>query len=261
MFPLRHGARRGPIGFQAAVEALDLADLLDRYPASLSGGELQRAAIARALLADPALLLMDEPLSSLDVPRKRQLLPLIRSLTTRFGMPILYVTHDIDELTYLADRVVMLAAGRNVASGSAREILARSDFSRLSALDDPGAILEARVESQDDDLTVATVESGRIRMPRVPGAAGSTISLRIDPRDVILATSEPQNLSIRNRLEATVTALEMRADGLVTVRLAVGKQMLAARITRDAAEELGLDPGQRVYALIKSVALDALGRG
>jgi len=260
-FPALHGGRRGPIGFDTAVEALGLAPLLDRYPHTLSGGELQRAAIARALLAAPSLLLMDEPLSSLDIPRKRELLPLIRSLAARFELPILYVTHDVDELAYLADRVLMLAAGRKVASGSAREVLARGDFARLSEIDDAGTILEARIDSQTDGLTVAVVEGGHIRMPRIEGSPGAMISLRVNPRDVILATQEPAGLSIRNRLDAVVERLETREDGLVTVWLAVGGQTLAARITRDAAQDLALDVGRPVYALIKSVALDALGRG
>jgi molybdate transport system ATP-binding protein len=260
-FPVRHGKRRGNVSLDAIVAALGLADLLARYPASLSGGEQQRVAIGRALLADPVLLLMDEPLSSLDIARKRELLPLIRELATRFGVPVFYVTHDVDELAFLADRVVMLAGGRNVASGSAREILARADFARLSEIDDPGSILEAQIESQTGELSIVALAAGRIRLPRIPGAPGTAVALRVRARDVVLATVEPVGISIRNRLNATVRELQPRDDGLVTVWLQTGEQALAARITCEAAEELALAPGMAVFALIKSVALDTFGRG
>jgi molybdate transport system ATP-binding protein len=258
-FPIRHGGRRSPIDFDTAVDALDLAPLLARHPHSLLGGEIQRVAIARALLAAPALLLMDEPLSSLDLARKRELVPLIKSLAARFELPILYVTHDIDELSYLADHVVMLADGSRVASGSPQQVMATADFARLSEIDDPGAILEATIETQEGALTVATLDGGRIRIPRVSGEPGAKIRLHVSPRDVILATAKPTGLSIRNRLDAVIEALESRADGSVTVRIAVGDQQLAARVTREAVQDLGLGIGQRVYALIKSVALDAFG--
>jgi molybdate transport system ATP-binding protein len=257
-FPRKHGRRHGAITLDDVVAALDLEPLLTRSVHSLSGGESQRVAIGRALLADPCLMLMDEPLSSLDVARKRDLLPLIRSLPKRFEIPILYVTHDIDELTYLADSVVLLSQGRNVAHGSLRDILARPDFARLTELDDPGLVLEARVSAHGDGLTIATLGSGELRLPEVGASPGETIRLRVHPRDVILATTEPEGISIRNRLRAEIIAVEPHEDGQVTVRLGLGEQLLAARITRRASEDLGLAPGQTVFALIKSVALDAI---
>jgi len=259
LFPLKHGRRSGAIAFDDIVAVLGLEPLLLRYPASLSGGESQRVAIGRALLANPSLLLMDEPLSSLDRPRKRELLPLIRSLPARFGLPVLYVTHDLDELAYLADEVILLAAGRNVARGSAREIVERNDFAGLAELDDPGTILEAKVTAQTESLTVAALGSGELRVPRAAARPGETIRLRVDPRDVILAIEAPAGISIRNSLKATVIGVEQRSDGLVAVRLTVGGQELRARITRDAVDELALHEGREVFALIKTVALDALG--
>lgn len=259
LFPLKHGLRGGPIGLDEAIAAFELEHLLSRHPSSLSGGEAQRVAIARALLANPALLLMDEPLSSLDHARKADLLPLIRSLPARFRLPVIYVTHDLDELVYLADLVVLLAEGRNVARGSAREILERSDFARLSALDEPGMILEAKIVAQQGQLTVAALGTGEIRLSRISGEAGELIRLRVDPRDVILATRPPTGLSIRNCLQTTVRDIEDLGNGEISVRLAVGNQLLSARITRVAASELALGKGQRVYALIKTVALDAFG--
>jgi molybdate transport system ATP-binding protein len=255
---LAFAARRqpaGPIGLEATVDALGLEPLLARDPGSLSGGERQRVAIGRALLANPVLLLMDEPLSSLDLARKRELLPLMRSLPSRFGLPILYVTHSIDEIVYLADSVVLLAGGRNLAHGSAREILERRDISQLAGVDEPGTLLEARALRHTDTLTVASIGAHEIRLPRTDAGPGAMIRLRVQPRDVILALEPPRAISIRNCLPATVLAVERGADGQALVRLETGGQALTARVTAEAAAELDLREGKPVFALIKSVAL------
>ncbi len=255
---LRFGLRPkqpGTIGFDSTVEALRLEPLLGRHPLSLSGGERQRVAIGRALLANPVLLLMDEPLSSLDLARKRELLPLIHSLPSRFGLPILYVTHSIDEIVYLADSVMLLAGGRNLAHGSAREILERSDIARVADIDEPGTILEARVLRHADALTVASIGAHDLRLPRTNTGPGGTVRLRVDPRDVILALEPPRAISIRNCLPATIRAIERTTDGLVLARLEVAGQALAARVSDEAATELGLREGQALFALIKSMAL------
>jgi molybdate transport system ATP-binding protein len=253
----------------AVAESLDLAGITAIFGANgsgktsllrvIAGLERQRVAIARALLANPALLLMDEPLSSLDHPRRAELLPLIRELPTRFGIPILLVTHDIDELVYLADEVILLADGKNVGRGSAREILERSDFERLTHLREPGTVLEAEIQGQTDGLTTVSMPGGELRIPHVTGSVGDRIRLRIHPRDVILAIERPSGISIRNSLATTVRSLEAAGDEQVMVTLAVGDQQLKARITRDAADDLGLAPGQPIHALIKTVALDAFG--
>jgi molybdate transport system ATP-binding protein len=256
-FPGHHGGRNGPITMAETVTALDLEPLLDRRVQTLSGGERQRVAIGRALLANPGLLLMDEPLSSLDLARKRELMPLIRALPQRFGLPILYVTHDLDELVYLADDAVLLTNGRNTANGSPQELLADADFGRLAALENPGTILEAEITQQTENLSLATLGNQVLRLPRLSVDIGTRVRLRVDPRDVILAVQAPQGISIRNRLAAVVQDIEERNDGQVNVRLAVGDQLLAARITADAAVELRLAPDREVFALIKTVALDA----
>lgn len=248
MFPIRQGGRRGAIGFEDTVQALGLEPLLDRQTVSLSGGEQQRIAIGRALLADPALLLMDEPLSSLDRDRRRELLPLIRSLPQRFGVPILYVTHDVDELIYLASHVLLQDAGRIVARGGPREIFDSRDF----------AIVEVAITGHTESLTLARLGSSELRLPLTQSAVGETLRLRIDPRDVILATTAPEGISIRNCFKARVRRIEERGDGLVDVRLDVGDQWLAARITPDAVADLALQSEQDVYALIKTVALGAI---
>ncbi|HUF72104.1 MAG TPA: molybdenum ABC transporter ATP-binding protein [Gammaproteobacteria bacterium] len=258
-FPRRHGGRTGPIDLDETVETFDLHELLHRYPGALSGGERQRVAVARALLANPGLLLMDEPLSSLDRSRKHELLPLIRSLPRRYGMPIIYVTHDIDELVYLADTVVLLAGGKVVARGSAREILERGDFELLAGLEEPGLVLEARIANHSGGLTIASLPSGELRIPRMAGQPGDIVRLRVHPRDVILAAEPVARISIRNCLAATVRKLEPSRGDQVLVSLAVGDQLLKARVTADAARELELGEGRPVYALIKTVALEAFG--
>jgi molybdate transport system ATP-binding protein len=247
--------RPGSIAFDATVAGLRLEPLLGRAPASLSGGERQRVAIGRALLANPVLLLMDEPLSSLDLARKRELLPLILALPSRFGLPILYVTHSIDEIVYLADSVVLLAGGRNIAHGSAREILERSDIARVADIDEPGSILEARTLRHADALTIASIGAQELRLPRTNVAPGATIRLRVDPRDVILALEPPRAISIRNCLPATIRAVERNPDGQVVVRLDVAGQALAARVTGESAAELGLHERMAIFALIKTMAL------
>ena len=256
-FPLRHGRRHGAIEFDEIVDALDLAELLDRDTITLSGGERQRVAIGRALLANPLLLLMDEPLSSVDRPRKRKLLEKIKALPKRFDLPIVYVTHDLDELLFLADSVVLLADGRNIAHGSPTEIIERSDFERLSQCDEPGAILEAAVVGHSGDMSTVRVGDQDLNIPLLEGASCEAIRLRIDPRDVIIAVEEPARISIRNRLKARIEAIEPRSHGQLTIRLSAGGQFFGARITTNAAEELELSEGQQVFALIKSVALDA----
>jgi len=255
-FPLKHGKRSGPIRLDETVEAFDLESLLSRYPDALSGGERQRVAIARALLANPELLLMDEPLSSLDNSRKRELLPRIKRLPVDYGIPIIYVTHDIDELVYLADSVVLLADGQNVARGSAREILERSDFAQLAQLSDPGNVLEARIESHTGGSTLLSLSGGDLRIRRIAGDVGEPVRLRVHPRDVVLACERISGISIRNCLAANVCKLEDRGDDQVSVNLTVGDQLLKAQVTSDAVRELDLREGGKIYALIKAVALD-----
>lgn len=256
-FPRKQGRRSGPIAFDETVKAFDLEPLLSRHPADLSGGERQRVAIARALLANPALLLMDEPLSSLDAPRKRELAALIKQLPAQFQIPVVYVTHDVDELVYLADSVVLMAGGRNVAHGSAREILARTDFARLAELENAGNVIEGQIASHTEGSTIVSLADGELRIPRINGVSGDAVRLRVNPRDVVLATERLTGISIRNCLPARVQQVETRADNQVIVSLTVGEQLMTALVTADAARELDLQEGRPIYALIKTVALDA----
>jgi molybdate transport system ATP-binding protein len=244
------------IGFDDTVAALDLAVLLPRRPASLSGGEQQRVAIARALLANPRLLLMDEPLSSLDASRKREILPHIERLPAVFGVPILYVTHNLDEVARLAANVVLLAGGRIVAKGPVAEIFERPDLAPFTGGDAAGAVLRVRVVSQAEGVATLALGNETLRVPMAALPLGTELPLRIHARDVALATRRPTHLSIRNVLTGRILRIERATSLNADVVLDVAGQHLRARITREAAEELELAEGLEVFALIKSVALE-----
>ncbi len=253
---VRNGMSRARVSMSEVVAALDLEGLLARRTASLSGGERQRVAIGRALLANPRVLLMDEPLSSLDTPRKREVVSYIEALPERFSIPVLYVTHDIDEVARLSNRMLLLSAGRIAAQGSVSEILGRIDLwpslERLEA----GSVIEARVERHEDGMTHLAFEMGTLQVPAVDAVPGKVLRLRVHARDVAVATEHPQHLSIRNILPATIEKIDLDATVHAELLLGVGAQTLRARITRNALEDLGLAEGQQVHALIKSVLFE-----
>ncbi len=262
-FALRHGRSGvGNVGsgnrirMSEVVAALDLERLLARRPASLSGGERQRVAIGRALLANPQLLLMDEPLSSLDTPRKREIVSYIEALPERFAIPLLYVTHDIDEVARLSNRMLLLSAGRIAAQGSVSEILGRIDLWPSMERLEAGSVIEARVERHEAGMTHLAFETGTLQVPAVDAVPGKVLRLRVHARDVAVATERPQHLSIRNILPATIEKIDLDATIHAELLLGVGAQTLRARITRNALEDLGLAEGQQVHALIKSVLFE-----
>lgn len=247
-----------PLSREGVVGALDLAALLERRVQSLSGGERQRVAIGRALLAQPQLLLMDEPLAGLDLKRKGEILPYLERLPATFGIPIIYVTHSIDEVMWLADHLVALNAGRIVAEGPVAATLASLDLKPLAAREEPGAVLEGEVVAgaPPGGLARIAVGSGKLRLPVMSAPAGTRIRLWIAARDVALATRYPEGISIRNIIEGQIATLEAAPDaGLVLVRVAVGSGSLCALITGEAASALALRPGLPVWALIKSAAV------
>jgi molybdate transport system ATP-binding protein len=260
---LRYGQRRappGPISFDDVVSLLGIGVLLRRRPAHLSGGERQRVAIGRALLAQPRLLAMDEPLASLDAPRRAEILPYLARLKTALALPILYVTHALDEVARLADTLVLLEEGRVLAAGPVEQILTRGDLP-MAARDDAAAVLPARIEHHDRERRLTRLMTGgrTLWVPLLDRAEGSALRVRIPAREVILALEEPRGISLHNIVPGTVGAIvpdPERAASLVEVSLdGVG---LLARITPDAVTHLNLRRGSPVLALIKSVAIEAL---
>lgn len=261
---LDYAARRAPrtparYGFDDVAEVLDLAPLFARHPAQLSGGERQRVAIGRTLLAQPRLMLMDEPLAALDTRRKGEILPYIARLHGAFGLPILYVTHALEEVTQLCDRIVALSAGRVVAAGGVGAVLERLDLADVQGRFEAGAILRGRITGRDTAMHLSRVDLGgaALDVPEISRPEGSEVRLRVRARDVSLARGRPEGLSIRNRLAATVLSItEERAGAFAEVLLDISGQHLRARVTRAAIRDLGLAAGDPVTALVKSVAFD-----
>lgn len=256
LFAIRHGQRPARIAYDDVVDALDLQGLLERTTTSLSGGEQQRVAIARALLTSPRLLLMDEPLSSLDASRKREIVGYIEALPERFGLPIVYVTHSVDEAARLADGMLLLADGRVQARGPVKQIVERTDLWAFTGRAEAGSLLDTQVRGHENGMTQLAMGDEILRIPQIAATPGETVKLKVHARDVVIATQRPEHLSIRNVLRAEIEAIELDAQTYAELLLSVGSQRLRARITQDAMRELGLARGQAVYALIKSVVFD-----
>ena len=261
---LRYGLRRapkgGPIRFDDVVALLGIAPLLGRRPHTLSGGERQRVAIGRALLAQPRLLLMDEPLASLDTARKAEILPYLASIQTALHLPILYGTHAMEEVARLADSVVLIQAGAVVAVGDLPTITARADL-QLARRDDAATVLPAHVLSHDPVKQLSRIEAGgaMLLVPLLDAPLGAAIRVRIPAREVILARETPSAISVHNIVAGTVRAVTedaVRHAALVEIALTDGTFL--ARVTPDAVTRLELSVGAPVLALIKSVAIEVL---
>ena len=240
------------------LELLGLRSLLERGTRDLSGGEKQRVAIGRALLTSPRILLMDEPLASLDAPRKAEILQYVELLRDELRLPIVYVSHAIEEVTRLADHLVLVSDGRTVAQGPATQVLARPELRPLTGRYEAGAVIDTRVARHDEvfGLTVLAFADGELLLPNVDALIGEPVRARIRARDVSIAIERPRGLSVQNVLESTIVDLSEEFGAIVDVELRVGSTPLTARITRKAAIELGLAPGKRVYALVKAVSID-----
>ena len=250
--------RRGATtDFDAIVDLLGLISLLGRRPLTLSGGERQRVAIGRALLSAPRLLLMDEPLAALDSARRAEILPFLDRLKRDLQLPILYVSHNIEEVVRIADQLALIDQGRITASGSLVEVMAHPAMSKLLGPYDAGSVIEGTVESYDARLDVSRVRfaDGVVVAGGQAGAVGETVRIRVRARDVALATTDPEAISIANRLSGVIEALTQQGTGGVDVTVIVGSTRLHSLITRDAVDRLALIPGQKVTALFKAVAV------
>ncbi|TPE51681.1 molybdenum ABC transporter ATP-binding protein [Amaricoccus solimangrovi] len=256
---LRGGAREST-RFDDVVDLLGLSRLLARAPGALSGGERQRVALGRALLTQPRLLLMDEPLSALDRLAKEEIIPYLERLRDSLGLPTLYVSHDIGEVERLADHVVLMAAGRVAAAGPLGEIQSRPDLP-LARMPEAAVTLAAEVVAHDPDydLTTLAAHGARLIAPGAFGPPGSRRRVRIAAPDVALVRDPPRASSILNCPAARVIEAAPRGRGMMTVVLALGAEgegaRILARITRRSWDHLGLGPGQPVFAQIKGVAL------
>ncbi len=259
---LEYGMKRVPaaqrrVDLDRVLDLLGIGHLLERKPDRLSGGERQRVAIGRALLTSPRVLLMDEPLSALDLARKQEILPYLERLHDELDIPILYVSHAPDEVARLADHIVALDNGRAVAEGPLAATLARLDLPiRLG--EDVGVVLDAVIGEHDEawHLVRADFAGGGLWVRDNGLPSGHHVRVRILARDVSLSLSHQEDTSIQNLLQGCVSQIaDDNHPALVLVRVHVGEAPIVARLTKRSASTLGLVPGKAVWVQIKAVAL------
>ncbi|WP_317929999.1 molybdenum ABC transporter ATP-binding protein [Halioxenophilus sp. WMMB6] len=253
----RQRSQNNVIRKQEVVHWLALGPLLKRRSMQLSGGQRQRVAIARALLTNPELLLMDEPLASLDIGSKAEILPYLEKLHSELKIPVLYVSHSPDEVIRLADQIVLLSQGRVLATGPVNEILTRTDLP-LAQLEEACACVEGEITKHDREyhLTYVKLKGGTVAISYRAAEPGTRVRVRISAKDVSLALAPQQQTSISNAFPVRISAIAQAADpAKVLVKLDMGGDSFLAQITRLSADTLGLAVDKIVYAQIKSVAL------
>ncbi len=246
------------MGSKGVIDLLGLGQILDRMPNLLSGGEKQRVAIGRALLSSPKLLLMDEPLASLDQARKSEILPYIERLRDETKVPIIYVSHSVAEVARLATDIVVMSNGMVIASGRTGEILQRSDLMPAEEQGEAGSVLEMAVVSFDEKYGITLLRSavGEIRVPGRLSAIGKTIKLRVRARDVLVASQRPRGLSAQNLLEGKISEIN-RHGPLVDVKIDCAGTAIMSRITYQSSASLKLGVGMAVFAIVKTASIDA----
>jgi len=247
--------------FDHIVELLGLRDLLGRRPAQLSGGERQRVALGRALLASPRMLLLDEPLASLDARRRDEILQYLELLRDEVKIPIVYVSHSVEEVVRLAATVVLMAGGRVAAVGSVEDVMGRTDLRPAAGMFEGGTVIDARVARQDMQYDLATLafDGGTLTVTNLDALIGEPVRVRIRARDVSIALDAPTRISIQNVLRGRITEVAAGPGGVVDVSVRVGGVAIRSRVTQLSAQQLQLAPGVEVYALIKAVSLDRQG--
>ncbi len=258
---LEFGRSRVPVAQQKlplaqAIDLLGLGALLHRQTNALSGGERQRVGIARALATSPRVLLMDEPLASLDAQRKADVLPYLERLALKLEVPIIYVSHALDEVARLADHLVLLEAGQVLATGAAGDVMTRLDLP-LAHGDAAAAVIDAVVSSVEPQyfLSYASFAGGQISLINSPKKVGQAVRVRVQARDVSISLLKPASTSVQNIFAATVVSLAADSPGQVMLVLDVGGTRLLSRLTKKSADTLALAPGASVFAQVKGVAV------
>ncbi len=250
------GGATALIGFDEIVSLLGLANLLERRPHQLSGGERQRVGLGRALLSQPRLLLLDEPLASLDGPRREEVLPYLETLRERLALPMVYVSHQFEEVLRLATHVVLMDSGRVVAQGTLEEVSLLPELRGIVGPDSVGSVLDGVVTQVDASRDMADLQLGAgtlyVGLRDVP--VGSRVRVQLLARDIILATEQPRGLSVRNELPGVIADLIPEHPDALLVKVDIGGAIVLARITREAAQALSLQPGSRVWVLVKAVS-------
>lgn len=254
---LRYGMAKSMVGqFDKLVALLGIEQLLDRLPGGLSGGEKQRVAIGRALLTAPELLLLDEPLASLDIPRKRELLPYLQRLAKEINIPMLYVSHSLDEILHLADKVMVLESGEVKAFGNLEDVWGSRVMNPWLPQEQQSSVLKVTVLEHHPHYAMSALALGdqHLWVNKLERPLQASVRIRVQATDVSLVLQPPVNTSIRNILRAKVVQ-QYDADGQVEVQLDVAGRTLWARISPWARDELGIKPGLWLYAQIKSVSI------
>jgi molybdate transport system ATP-binding protein len=254
---IEYGARRATthrVDSAAVVDMLGMGELLDRKPDSLSGGEAQRVAIAAALLRSPDIVLMDEPLASLDRRRKDELLPYFDRLHDELAVPVIYVSHDIDEISRLCDHLILLEDGKVAADGDLFDVVSRVDVPMLSGRN-AGVVLWATPIDHEEGLTRFDFGDGDIWVPGEFEVGPNPMRLRVAASDVSIARERPSQTTIQNVIRATIETVHTVDSATALVRLGIGNQDLLAQVTNRSVRRLGLEPGDRVFAQVKSVTV------
>lgn len=242
---------------EQVISVMGIESILSQFPQQLSGGEKQRVAIARALLSQPRLLLMDEPLASLDNARKHEILPYLERLRSSFNIPILYVSHAVDEIVRLADHAVILRQGKVIAQGGITELFSRADL-LLGVSNELGAILDCKVLERDKQWHLMRVafNGGELWLPNVENKHNTTQRIRVLASDVSLTLSPHSDSSILNVLSGEIVdIINDQNPAMVLVRLKVGKSYLLARLTQKSLQKLALAVGQIIWIQIKTAAI------
>ena len=258
---LKYGERRAPpqrfVTLDDVAGLLDLGRLMDRRTHQLSGGERQRVAIGRALLSQPRLLLLDEPLASLDAARRDEVLPYLETLRDQLAIPMVYVSHDFDEVLRLATYVVLMESGNTIAQGGVGAMSLNRGLRSIIGADAVGAIVDGTVLGVDPSSGLLRVKlgHGELRVEAADAAAGATLRVQLLARDVIVATQEPRHLSVRNSLAGVIVAVTSDDADSDLIAIDVGGTMIMARVTKAATRDLGLEPGLPAWALVKAVSL------
>jgi molybdate transport system ATP-binding protein len=256
-YALKRAVGASFVTLDRVADLLDLSSLMDRRIHELSGGERQRVAIGRALLSQPSLLLLDEPLASLDASRREEVLPYLENLRDQLAIPMVYVSHDFDEVLRLATHLVLIESGKSTAQGNLGDMSLNSAVRAIIGADAVGAIVDGTVLGVDasSGLTRVQVGRGELKIHCSPTAAGAKMRVQLLARDLIVATHPAEHLSVRNSLPGIVTGITDDVDDSDLVAIDVGGTVIMARITKAATRELRLELGSNVWALVKTASL------
>ncbi|HHZ08424.1 MAG TPA: molybdenum ABC transporter ATP-binding protein [Rhizobiales bacterium] len=248
--------RADPAEADRILDLVNLHGLADRKPAQLSGGQQQRVAVARALARRPQALLLDEPFSAVDRATREKLHGEIVALRAHLKMPVVLVTHDVNEAQLLADRMAVIEKGKVVREGTTAAVMADAEALRAMNIREVAVMLPATIaEHLPDGLTRLDAATGPLFLPTVEGAPGTRVRVRIMAHEVIVSRARPRGLSAQNILSGTITRIVPGAGPGVMVHMAVGAHEILARITRRAADELALEPGDTAHAILKSMSV------